>query len=170
MREFVKRQVKHSSTLMINDVIRDSVDLCEIDFKQNSVNLNLQLEDNLPVVYGDHIQIEQVLINLMRNSLDALLQQTTTQQRKISIESSLSPDNMIVVRVKDNGPGLDEAQKKQILMPFYTTKVSGMGMGLSISRSLIEAHNGQLSFNSELQKGTTFYFTLPIGNNFNERE
>jgi PAS domain S-box-containing protein len=170
MREFVKRQVKHCSTLMINDVIRDSVDLCEIDFKQNSVNLNLQLEDNLPVVYGDHIQIEQVLINLMRNSLDALLQQTVTRQRKISIESSLSPDNMIVVRVKDNGPGLDEEQKKQILMPFYTTKASGMGMGLSISRSLIEAHNGQLSFNSELEKGTTFYFTLPIGNNFDECE
>ena len=161
MREFVKSQSKHRSTADINTLIHDAVDLCSVNLKNNDIKLTFHLENNLPPVYVDHVQIEQVIINLIRNSVDALQNIPATQQRHLSIRSRLSVNNNIQVGVKDNGVGLDEEQKKQILTPFYTTKTDGMGMGLSISRSLIEAHDGTLNFNSEQGKGSSFYFTLP---------
>ena len=162
MREFIKSHAKHRSTANVNDLIHDAVSLCIAELKQNSVKLTFELENNLPSVYVDQIQIEQVIINLIRNSVDALRNLPPKQQRQLTIHSQLTLNNAIQISVKDNGPGLDETQQQQILTPFYTTKTDGMGMGLSISRSLIEAHEGTLCFNSQSKKGTSFYFTLPI--------
>lgn len=162
MREFVKSHSKHRSTTDINALIRNAVDLCIAELKQNDIKLTLDLEDNLPRIFVDQIQIEQVIINLARNSIDVLKNLPATQQRRIIIRSQMAQNNNIQVSVKDNGLGLDEEQQKKVLMPFYTTKAEGMGMGLSISRSLIEAHEGTLYFNSKPKKGSTFYFTLPI--------
>ncbi|MCK9622517.1 MAG: ATP-binding protein, partial [Methylobacter sp.] len=100
--------------------------------------------------------------NLIRNSVNALQNLPEKQSRQLTIHSQLTPGNSIQVSVKDNGPGIDAAQKQKVLTPFYTTKAEGMGMGLSISRSIIEAHEGALRFKSEPGEGTTFYFTLPI--------
>lgn len=161
MREFVKSHSKHRSTIDINALIRNAVDLCIAELKQNDIKLTLDLEDNLPQIFVDQIQIEQVILNLIRNSIDVLKDLPATQQRQIIIRSQMAQNN-IQVSVKDNGLGLDEEQQKKVLMPFYTTKAEGMGMGLSISRSLIEAHEGTLYFNSKPGKGSTFYFTLPI--------
>ena len=143
-------------------LIYDAVGLCMAELKQNNIKLTFKLENNLPPVYVDQIQIEQVLINLIRNSIDALQNLPAKQQRQLTIYSRLAPHDDIQVSVKDNGPGFDEDQRQKILTPFYTTKTNGMGMGLSISRSLVEAHEGTLYFNSKFGKGTTFYFTLPI--------
>ncbi|MFI3186786.1 MAG: PAS domain S-box protein [Methylococcaceae bacterium] len=162
MRAFVKSHSKHRSTVDINEIIHDAVGLCNAELKQNNIKLLFELEENLPPLYVDQIQIEQVLINLLRNSAEALQNHPITQQPLITIQSHLVLDNSIQVRVKDNGQGLDEDQQQKILTPFYTTKADGMGMGLSISRSLIESHEGELHFNSEPGKGTTFYFTLPL--------
>ncbi|MDP3590149.1 MAG: PAS domain S-box protein [Methylobacter sp.] len=162
MREFIKSHAKQSSITDINVLIHDTVDLCLSEIKQNSIRLTVKLENNLPPVYVDQIQIQQVIINLIRNSVDALVNFPTEKHPHLTIHSHLTLNNVIRVRIKDNGPGLDEDQKEKILMPFYTTKANGMGMGLSISRSLIEAHEGTLLFNSLPGKGTTFYFTLPI--------
>jgi len=162
MREFVKSHSKHRSKVDINALIHEAVCLCVAEFKQHNITLVFDLENDLPTVCVDLIQIEQVLINLIRNSVDALQSLPAQQQRQIAIQSRLTADNAIEIRVKDNGPGLNEDQQQKILTPFYTTKANGMGMGLSISRSLIEAHEGTLHFNSESGKGTTFYFTLPI--------
>lgn len=163
MRAFVQYNSIHRSTVDLNTLIHDAVSLCSAELKQNSIVLKFELEDNLPPVYVDHIQIEQVLINLIRNSIEALRNLPTKHQPQlITVQSHLTLGNMIQVRVKDNGPGLDDNQRQKILTPFYTTKTDGMGMGLSISRSLIESHEGELHFNSEPEKGTTFYFTLPL--------
>ncbi|MGZ5012227.1 MAG: PAS domain-containing sensor histidine kinase, partial [Methylobacter sp.] len=163
MREFVKSHSKHRSAADINALIHDTVGLCIADLKQNGIRLAFELGHNLPPVYVDHVQIEQVLINLLRNSIDALKNLPPKQQRQVSIQSRLTVNNdNIQVRVKDNGAGLDKDQQQKVLTPFYTTKADGMGMGLSISRSLIEAHDGTLHFNSQPGKGTTFYFTIPI--------
>jgi len=162
MREFVKSHAKHRSTADINALIRNAVDLCLSELKQSNIRLTFDLENNLPRVFVDQIQIEQVILNLIRNSVDVLKDLPATQQRQIRIRSELTLNNKIQVMVKDNGPGLDEEQQKKILMPFYTTKAEGMGMGLSISHSLIEAHEGTLYFNSKPRKGSTFYFALPI--------
>jgi len=161
MREFVKPQSKHRSTADINTLIHDAVDLCNVKLKHNDIKLTYNLENNLPPVFVDHIQIEQVIINLIRNSIDALQSLPAKQHRHLSIRSRLNLNKDIQVGVKDNGPGLDEEQQQKIFTPFYTTKADGMGMGLSISRSLIEAHEGTLHFNSQPGKGSSFYFTLP---------
>ncbi len=162
MREFVKSHAKHRSTADLNVLIHEAVGLCIPELKQNGIKLAFELENNLPPIYVDHVQIEQVIINLLRNSVDALKILPVKHQRHVAIHSRLTLNNSIQVRVKDNGPGLDVDQQQKILTPFYTTKADGMGMGLSISRSLIEAHDGTLHFNSQPGKGTTFYFILPI--------
>ena len=161
MREFVKSHSKHRSTTNLNELIHNAGDLCTSELKQHDTILAFHLENNLPTIYVDQMQIEQVIINLVRNSVDALKDLPENQERKIIIDSRLTPDKVILVRVKDNGLGLNYDQQQKILTPFYTTKADGMGMGLSISRSIIESHKGNLYFNSLPEKGTTFYFTLP---------
>lgn len=162
LREFVKSKTLHASTAFINDLIQEAVGLCESHLKQNSIQLHMQLTTNLPSLVIDSIQIEQVILNLIKNSIDSLSNLALTIPRKLSIQTSLDSENTIVVRIKDNGPGIEESEQQKILTPFYTTKSDGMGMGLSICRSIIEAHEGTLHFNSLPYKGTTFYFSLPI--------
>jgi signal transduction histidine kinase len=162
VKRFCKATSQQRLATDINELINDSVNLCVESLKQNSIKLTLELTSNLPFILIDHIQIEQVILNLIRNSIDAILSTPDIRLRQIIIQSYLTPNNEIQVRVKDNGSGIEEDQQAQILMPFHTTKSDGMGMGLSISRSLIEAHNGTLHFNSQFGKGSTFYFTLPI--------
>jgi PAS domain S-box-containing protein len=161
MREFVKSHLKHSSTASINTLIEDAVSLCAAELKQNGIELTLQLDNYLPPIFVDHIHIEQVMINLIRNSIDALQNLAPKQQRQLSIHSRLTLKNAVQVRIKDNGPGIDNDRQQKIFMPFYTTKADGMGMGLSISRSLLEAHGGTLYFKSKPGKGCSFYFALP---------
>jgi PAS domain S-box-containing protein len=160
MKDFASHRRLHRSDTDINALIRDAASLCARDLKKNNIKLKLELAKDLPEVAIDDVQIEQVLLNMIRNSLDALKARSPEIARQLSIQTRLN--HGIEVRVKDNGLGIAEAQKEKILMPFFTTKSSGMGMGLSISRSIIDAHDGDLSFNSKLGAGTTFYFTLPI--------
>ncbi|MDD5412596.1 MAG: PAS domain S-box protein, partial [Methylobacter sp.] len=167
MRDFVKSKKIHRTTASINTLIRNAISLCIAELKPNNIKLKLELTKNLPTVYVDNVQIEQVIINLIKNSIEALKTQPQKTQRQLAIQTKLNKDNDIEIRVKDNGPGIDEAQQQKILTPFYTTKSDGMGMGLSISRSLVEAHDGVLHFNSKPGKGTTFYFTLPAGRKSN---
>ncbi len=162
MKRFCSSKSQQRSTVDINELINHCVELCTSFIQQHSILINLELADNLPVIHVDHIQIEQVIINLIRNGIDAIVSVTDRQPGKITIQSYLTHDNKIQVCVEDNGPGIEEDQQLKILMPFHTTKENGMGMGLSISRSLIEAHDGKLSFNSQLGTVTSFYFTLPI--------
>lgn len=162
MRDFVKGKKLQRSTIDINDLIYDAVGLCESHIKQNSVVMRLQLKKRLPPICADSIQIEQVILNLIRNAVDALSSLPRLMARSLSIQTAINCDNYIEIRVKDSGPGIDVAEQKKILTPFYTTKSDGMGMGLSICRSIVEAHEGVLRFNSQPGKGTTFYFTLPM--------
>ena len=161
MREFVKSHSTQHSIADINTLINNAAGLCVDEIKEHNITLSFELEEQLPPVNVDQVQIEQVLINLIRNSIDALQNSPANQDRRLSIQTELTSNNSIQVRIKDNGPGIDEDQQEKILMPFFTTKSDGMGMGLSITRSLIEAHDGYLHFNSQPGKGTTFYFTLP---------
>jgi PAS domain S-box-containing protein len=162
MRDFVKANTKQVSTVDLNELIQNAASLCQSELRLNNILLTFQLQNPLPFICVDKIQIEQVIINLIRNSSDALTSCPQNQQHEISIHSLLTLNEGIEIRIKDNGPGIPEDQQQKILMPFYTTKPEGMGMGLSISCSIIEAHNGSLHFNSQMGKGCTFYFTLPI--------
>ena len=162
MRNLVKANTIHQSTTHINDIIEDAVDLCASYLKQKNIQVRLLLGDKLPTLNIDSVQIEQVVLNLIKNSIDALSLTSSSKRRSLSIETIFNADSSIEIRVKDNGIGIEISEQKNILAPFYTTKGDGMGMGLSICKSIIEAHGGILRFNSLPEKGTTFYFTLPV--------
>ncbi|MDD5578035.1 MAG: PAS domain S-box protein [Methylobacter sp.] len=168
MRAFLRPQFKHNSNADMNDLIHEAVSLCIAELRQNNIRLTFELEKNLPPVRVDQLQIEQVIINLIRNSIEALQSLPVKYKRQITIHTHLTLNKGIQVRVKDNGQGFDSDQQQKILTPFYTTKTEGMGLGLSICRSLIEAYEGSLYFNSEPGKGSTFYFILPVGGKSDE--
>ncbi|MEF3076077.1 PAS domain S-box protein [Methylobacter sp. Wu1] len=168
MRDFVRSKKIHRSTADINALIENAVSLSITDLKQYNIQLCFNLADNLPAIYVDSVQIEQVILNLVRNSIDALKDVSHNKQRKLFIQTLLNDDNFIEVKVKDNGHGLGESSQKKILTPFYTTKSSGMGMGLSISQSIVKSHDGSLHFASKAGKGSTFYFTIPVRRKSND--
>ena len=163
MRDFIKADTDHYTTVAINTLIDNAVSLCNADIKQHHIELSLKLVNDLQPITADAIQLEQVLINLIRNSIEALQNLAEPAPRKLSIRTRLTADHKIEIRVKDNGPGMDKEQQLKIFTPFFTTKLQGMGMGLSISRSLIQAHDGVLYFKSQLGRGTAFYCLLPTG-------
>jgi len=167
MRDFVKAKTRTRSTVDVNNLIRISIGLCASDLKHSNIIQTLKLADNLPAISIDSVQIEQVLLNLIRNSIDVLKALPPEIPRKLTIQSYLNADNYIVFKIKDNGKGIAEADREKILTPFFTTKPDGMGMGLSICNSIIKAHQGVISFNSKPGKGTTFYFTLPTHGKLN---
>ena len=162
MKEFGKTHVQQPISADINTLIYKATDLCMTELKHHNVKLDFKLDHNLPAISVDPIQIEQVIINLVRNSIEALQELPPDRPRQINIVSGLRHNSDIQVSVIDNGLGIAEDLQQKILTSFYTTKTNGTGMGLSISRSLIEAHEGSLFFNSESGQGSIFYFTLPI--------
>jgi len=169
MKDFVSSRKIYRTETGINTLVENAVSLCATDFKQNNIKLELDLAKNLPDITIDDVQIEQVLLNLIRNSIDALKGMPQKTLRQVLIQTRMKSHNQIEIKVNDNGSGIDEAQKAKILTPFFTTKPTGMGMGLSISRSIIEAHEGVLTFNSKPEEGTSFYFSLPVKRKSNEQ-
>ncbi len=165
MREFISSSTVHRSTVDINGLVQNAIDLATDDCRKFNIEYKLELADFLPFISADAIQIEQVLLNLIKNSIDALARLPKTIQRQLSIQTYFLETREIEVRVKDNGAGINDAEQGKIFTPFFTTKNSGMGMGLSICQSLIASHNGKLRFNCSKGKGTTFYFTLPVTEN-----
>ena len=162
MKDFASHRKIYRSSTDINALVESAVGLCASDFKQSHIKLVLDLAKYLPELTIDDVQIEQVLLNLIRNSIDALKDAPPLTRRQIQIQTAINSLNQIEIKVVDNGPGIAEFQKEKILAPFFTTKPSGMGMGLSISRSIVEAHNGVLSFNSEPGAGAAFCVSLPV--------
>jgi len=167
MRDFVNNKKLQSNNADINKLINDAIGLCESALKQNSVMLKLELKADLPTLIIDSIQIEQVILNLIRNSIDALISSPVISPKKLSIQTKIKTKDYLEIRIKDNGPGIEQEVQEKIFTPFYTSKENGMGLGLAICRSILDAHNGILHFNSLPGKGTTFYLSLPITNNKN---
>ncbi len=160
MKDLASQRSTLRSMNTIDALIESAVNFCADECYQHNITMRLDLTPDSPVIALDSVQIEQVILNLIRNAIDALKEQKNAKDRRISIQTQLKED--LEVRVKDNGPGLTKVQKEKILTPFFTSKPSGMGMGLSICRSILEAHGGMIRFDSKLEVGTTFYFNLPL--------
>lgn len=160
MKDLASQRSTLRSMNRIDASIESAVNFCADECYQHNITMRLDLTPDSPVIALDSVQIEQVILNLIRNAIDALKEQKNAKDRRISIQTQLKED--LEVRVKDNGPGLTKVQKEKILTPFFTSKPSGMGMGLSICRSILEAHGGMIRFDSKLEVGTTFYFNLPL--------
>lgn len=133
----------------------------EADIRKNKVDVNFSLTSKRPKVIVDAIQIEQVLLNLVRNAIEAMAD-SGSRPRKLTIRTRIAKSGQVELSISDSGHGIEDKYAQQIFDPFFTTKSDGLGIGLSISRSIVEAHGSTLSAKSNPDGGSTFKFTLPI--------
>jgi PAS domain S-box-containing protein len=163
MRALVKKEELEFASIDLEDLIRDVATLLHSDAILQDVQILLALDDGLPAVLGDRVQLQQVALNILLNAFDAM-KDCQMCDRKISVTAKLDDGGQTIkVAVRDGGIGLTTEKLDKVFQPFYTTKRDGMGMGLSICRSIIEAHGGQLwAENNSNARGATFYFTVPV--------
>jgi len=161
MRALVKKEELEFATLDLVSLIRDVMALVHSDAILNNVRISLELEDNLPLVWGDRVQLQQVVLNIMLNAFDAM-KECPASERKVKLQTGAHGAELIKVAVTDCGTGLRGDNLDKIFQPFYTSKRDGLGMGLSICRSIIEAHGGHLWAENNNGTGATFYFTIPV--------
>jgi signal transduction histidine kinase len=147
-------------SLDINDVIREVIVLVGAEFRRHGVRVQTSLSSNLDSVLGDRVQLQQVVLNLIMNGIEAMAESRQVQ-RWLRIRSRNDEPGRVLVAVEDSGPGLDQAQTDRLFEAFVTTKPGGLGMGLSICRSIIDAHGGRLWASPNLPNGAVFQFTLP---------
>jgi PAS domain S-box-containing protein len=160
MRELYKKADLKKTRLDINDVINDAMLLVRQEIISSHVSLELELASGLPTVLGDRVQLQQVIINLVVNGIQAMAH-TVDTPRELVIRSKRDGIDEVVVAVQDLGSGIDPEIEDKLFSPFLTTKPNGMGMGLSICRSIIEAHGGRVWASHNSGPGTTFHFKLP---------
>lgn len=164
MRDFVRKGEPNRASTDINLIIQDSVQLANFEARKRGVYVHMQLQRIIPLVLADNIQIEQVVLNLIRNAFEAM-DGNSWRRKELIIHSWYNIQiDMVEVAVWDTGHGISDEQRDNLFDAFFSTKPDGMGMGLSISRSIIESHGGHLSANINQVKGTTFRFSLPVVN------
>jgi PAS domain S-box-containing protein len=162
IRLLFKKGTPQSELVDINEVVRETIVILNGEASRHLIRLRAaDLTSDLPKVMGDRVQLQQVLMNLMINGIDAMKE--VDSKRELVINSQRATDRDVVVSVSDTGVGLPPQQAGQIFNPFFTTKLDGTGMGLRISRSIIESHGGRLWAAEHPPRGARFYFTLPIG-------
>jgi hypothetical protein len=159
IRALFKKTALEKVDLDINDVVTEVLRLIDKEAVQKRIAVETDLEKRLPSVPGDRVQLQQVIFNLLLNGIEAM-ESVTDRPKKLFVSSKLQESDAIVVEIRDYGTGLADAEK--IYDSFYTTKEKGMGMGLSICRSIVEAHGGRLGTVTSEGPGTTFFFTLPL--------
>jgi C4-dicarboxylate-specific signal transduction histidine kinase len=160
LQAFVTTGAQELARLNINDIIRETIGLVHRDATVQGVRITVTLAADLPLVYGDRIQLRQVLLNLVRNALEAM-SQVMEGDRTLVVQTSSTTLGVITVEVQDRGIGIDEATVQHLFHPFFTTKTGGMGLGLTLSRSIIAAHGGWIWATRNPERGLTMSFTLP---------
>jgi PAS domain S-box-containing protein len=157
VRSLFKKSFPQREAVDVNELIRDISLLLKNDIRRNSVTVRLELAENLPEIVGDRVQLEQVLMNLMLNAIEAM----HDAQGDLTITSQSTDDGHLSISVSDTGVGIPADKIDRIFDTFFTTKPQGTGMGLAISRSIVESHGGRLWAISNSERGSTFQFTLP---------
>src|SRR5271163_4206900 len=159
IRALIKKAPARKDAVEINDAILEVIALTRTEATNNSVSVRTQLAEGLPHVQGDRVQLQQVLLNLIINAIEAM-REVGEEERELLISSRNEPDG-VSVEVRDSGPGFAPAALERVFEAFYTTKPGGLGLGLSICRSIIEAHNGQLWASPNVPRGAIFGFIAP---------
>ena len=158
LREFVARGESEKRVESLSKMVEEASTLGLVGASERGVQVRLQIDPAIDLVLADRVQIQQVLVNLLRNAMEAMAE---TSKKELSVANLQAPGEMIEITVSDTGSGLSEEVISNLFQPFFTTKETGMGVGLSISRSIIEAHGGQMQAGSNAAGGATFHFTLP---------
>jgi C4-dicarboxylate-specific signal transduction histidine kinase len=161
IRGLFKKGTSIADAVDVNEVIEETMAFVDREAQRNSVSLRTELAAGLPSVNGDRVQLQQVILNLMVNGLEAVAG-LNSDPKSLFVRSAFSNGPELLVSVVDTGPGIDEEHASRLFTPFFTTKPHGIGMGLRISRSIIEAHGGQLWAEKNQPRGAVFHFTLPI--------
>jgi C4-dicarboxylate-specific signal transduction histidine kinase len=159
----MKAPAPRDDCLDINQAIREVIVLTRGEALKNGVSVQMQLAEGLPLIQGDRVQLQQVIVNLIVNAVEAMAG-AGDGPRELTIVSGRDDANGIVVEVRDTGPGIDPADLDRLFQSFYTTKSDGIGMGLAICRSIVDAQGGRLWADENEPRGAVFQFTLPAGN------
>ena len=160
IRSLMKRQAPRKSSLSINEAILEVIALAQAELRRSHILVDTRLAD-VPRVQGDKVHLQQVLLNLIVNAIEAM-SGVAERRRELTIISSMEWPDAVQVEVRDSGTGLDAEHAAHLFEPFYTTKAEGIGIGLSISRSIVEAHGGRLSAGANSPHGAVFRFLLPV--------
>ncbi len=160
LRTFVKNREVRRELMEANRLLEDVLTLAQTDARHNGVQISIETASESPLVQADAVQIQQVILNLIRNSIDAM-QSVPESRRQILLRTRVDAEGDVEFMVADRGPGVDPAAAADLFNPFFTTKPGGMGLGLSISRSIVRAHGGKLWCSPNPGGGARFFFTLP---------
>jgi PAS domain S-box-containing protein len=161
IRALIKKAPPRKEGLEINEAILEVIALTRGEVLQNSVSVRTQLAEGLPLIQADRVQLQQVILNLIVNAVEAM-SDASEGARELLISTGGDASNGVLVSLRDSGPGLDPANLERLFDAFYTTKSSGLGMGLSICHSIIEAHGGRIWAGANEPRGAAFHFTLPL--------
>lgn len=161
-RDFVRKRKPHRSSTGINEVIHETLELLEIEIRHSGVRVHLDLANDLSLILVDRVEIQQVLVNLVRNGLNSTEDSKPIDPR-LTITTTESSDDRVEVAVSDCGSGLPPVDVERLFEPFFTTRTDGLGMGLAICRTVIDAHGGKLWATPNEDRGVTFRFSIPIG-------
>jgi C4-dicarboxylate-specific signal transduction histidine kinase len=159
IRQLFQKSPPQRRSVDINEIIREMIALLRSEVTRHSISVRAELAADLPQIMGDRVQLQQVLMNLMTNGIDAMKEVDGT--RELAIKSRRAENKQLMVSVSDTGVGLPSQQADQIFNAFFTTKPHGTGMGLPISRSIVESHGGRLRTVANSPRGASFSFTLP---------
>jgi two-component system sensor kinase FixL len=157
---FCKGQLVKTSC-KINNVIRETVSLMKNELIASQTKIDFSFDKDIPFIFIDKIQMQQVLLNLMQNAIEAM-QESYIKEKRIHIQTKSSNSEMIEITLNDTGPGFSKEIINKAFMPFFTTKAHGRGMGLAICRSIIEAHGGQFTINPNTNSNSWIRFSLPF--------
>jgi len=160
LRALIRRGEVALESLDLNQVLREIETILRVDAERNGAQLVLKLADGLPRVLGDRIQLQQVVLNLVHNGAEAM-SEAAVEGRRIEVESAADASGGVSVSVRDRGPGLDDEPLAEVFRPFFTTKAEGLGMGLTICASIVDAHDGTIVAERNPDRGLTVTFTVP---------
>jgi C4-dicarboxylate-specific signal transduction histidine kinase len=158
VRAMFKKGESAKVAINLNNLINTVLALLRVDLEKDGVRVERRHDNELPAVMGDPVQLQQVILNLIVNASDAM---RGVEQRRLKIETNQTAAGMVQISIEDTGPGVRDADRDRIFEPLFTTKASGMGMGLSICRSIIESHGGTITVANGVQTGTVFCLELP---------
>jgi PAS domain S-box-containing protein len=161
IRALMKRQAPRKDWLDVNETILEVIAVAQYELRQNQIELETRLSEGLSRVPGDKVQCQQVLLNLIINAIEAM-SEIGQRRRELTIVSAVDGPDAVRIEVRDTGTGLDRERAAQLFEPFYTTKAEGLGIGLSISRSIVEAHGGRLTAGANAPHGAVFCIWLPV--------
>jgi two-component system sensor kinase FixL len=160
LRDFMSHGETERRIESLQRLVNEANALALVGSREHGIDLKLSLDADTDLVFVDRIQIQQVLVNLIRNAIDAMI---GSSKRTLTIRTNRAHGGCVEVTVEDTGSGIDETIAPQLFQPFVTSKQSGMGIGLSICRSIVEGHGGRIWFEPGQNGGTAFHFTLPSG-------